>query len=58
MTRRLVMIGSDMTAIRLMQRLVKCDPTQLAIAIIGDKPHLVYNCTQLPPLLADEETAA
>ncbi|RJT27088.1 nitrite reductase large subunit NirB [Buttiauxella izardii] len=57
MTRRLIVIGNGMAAIRLVEQIVARAAGRFAITVFGEEPALSYNRILLSPVLAGEKPA-
>ncbi|MEW7315243.1 nitrite reductase large subunit NirB [Buttiauxella gaviniae] len=56
-TRRLIIIGNGMAALRLVEQIVARGDARFAITLFGDEPALSYNRILLSPVLAGEKPA-
>jgi nitrite reductase (NADH) large subunit len=54
MAERLLIIGNGMASVRLVEALVRRDPTRFAITIVGEEPDAGYNRVLLSALLAQD----
>ena len=54
--KKLIVVGSGMSAMRVVDELLALNPSKYQITVVGDEDSLPYNRIMLSPLLANEKT--